>query len=95
VENAKKILAAIQVTTPKVQSMCNLLNNFTKSHIVSTLEIWAWYKKMGVTYEDHLQTKTGKVVVLTIIQHRVLVDEGLKILIPIVLGIFFIKTASK
>jgi hypothetical protein len=47
-------------------SIYNLLNNFKKSHIVSTLHIRAWCKKRGgVTYEDHPQTKTEKAIVLT------------------------------
>ena len=40
-------------------SIHNLLKNFKKSQIISMLHDRACYKKGGVTYEDHPQTKTG------------------------------------
>jgi hypothetical protein len=58
----------------------NLMNNFKVSHVVSTLHAKAWCRHKGVSYDDHLQDKTGKAVVLTIVDHKALVEEGLSIL---------------
>jgi hypothetical protein len=54
----------------------NLFNNFKVSHIVSTIHAKAWCKRKGENYEDHLQDKSRKAMVLIAANHRARVEEG-------------------
>jgi hypothetical protein len=58
----------------------NLLNNFKKSHVFSTLYVRSWCRKQGLNFEDMPQTSSGKATIFTAADHRALVDEGLAIL---------------
>ena len=56
--------------------------NFKKSHLQSTLHIKQWCKKKKIHYHDHPK-KDGnqrKPLILTIADHKSLVQEGLSIL---------------
>ena len=58
----------------------NLLNNFKKSHVLSTLHVHLWCRKQGLNFEDMPQTSSKKAAILTAADHGTLVDEGLAIL---------------
>ena len=63
-------------------SVDNLFMNFKKSHLMSVVHIKNWCQRKGIQFEDHLQSQAGKgkIVVLTPIDHKRLVLDGIEIL---------------
>lgn len=63
-------------------SVRNLFSNFKKSHIMSSKHIRNWCRRKGLDFANHPQStaKKGKPVVLTVSDHKRLVQEGLEIL---------------
>jgi hypothetical protein len=60
----------------------NLFMNFKKSHLMSTIHFRNWCWRKGIQFKDHLQSQVGKgkTVVLTPVDHKCLVLEGIEIL---------------
>ena len=59
----------------------NLFSNFKKSHLHSALHIKQWCRKRGLVYSDHpKEGKSSKPIILTLADHRRLVEEGVSIL---------------
>ena len=60
----------------------NVFINFKKSHLLTTLYIRAYYRQKGLNFADHPQSATakGKNVIMTIVDHKEVVAEGMGIL---------------
>ena len=59
----------------------NLFSNLCKSHIISNRHIRSWCKRKGVEFCNHPQSVVpkGKTIILTIAYHKVMINEGVKI----------------
>jgi hypothetical protein len=62
------------------QAIHNLFNNFKVSHVTSTLHAKAYCKRKGVSYDNHPQDKARKAIVLTAMDYKALVEEGIGII---------------
>jgi hypothetical protein len=60
----------------------NLFANFKKSHLMSTIHVQNWCHWKDVPFTDHPQSAAPKekLMILTIANHKKLVQEGIKIM---------------